>query len=114
MAAVSSEIDSSPARARYNSWWLNTKAPAIERNNYMQQQKAVLMPPQQSGPRAPFPQSNNYLPNGAPASGAPPAPTGVPAPGARPLDPNQGRVIQQGATRVLCVADVRGESFPNP
>lgn len=29
-------------------------------------------------------------------------------PGAIPLAPNQGRVIQQGPVRVLCIADVRG------
>ena len=29
-------------------------------------------------------------------------------PGARPLDPNQGRVQQVGHARVLCIADVRG------
>ncbi|KAK3668297.1 hypothetical protein LTR22_000982 [Elasticomyces elasticus] len=33
---------------------------------------------------------------------------GGPAPGARPLDPNQGRVQQIGHARVLCIADVRG------
>ncbi|KAK7181994.1 hypothetical protein DPSP01_006225 [Paraphaeosphaeria sporulosa] len=47
----------------------------------------------------PYP-GNNYLPNGAAPSG--------PVPGAVPLLPNQGRVIQQGSARVLCVADVRG------
>lgn len=31
-----------------------------------------------------------------------------PVPGARPLDPNQGRVQQIGKARVLCIADVRG------
>jgi hypothetical protein len=31
-------------------------------------------------------------------------------PGAVPLDPNRGRVIQQGSVRVLCIADVRGRS----
>ncbi|KAF1984841.1 hypothetical protein K402DRAFT_413571 [Aulographum hederae CBS 113979] len=41
------------------------------------------------------------MPNGAP-------PASAPAPGAIPLLPNQGRVIQQGSTRVLCIADVRG------
>lgn len=40
------------------------------------------------------------------ANGGPPQP--VPAPGAVPLLPNQGRVIQQGSVRVLCIADVRG------
>ncbi|KAF2009674.1 hypothetical protein BU24DRAFT_455610 [Aaosphaeria arxii CBS 175.79] len=44
--------------------------------------------------------SGSYLPNGGAPSG--------PAPGAVPLLPNQGRVIQQGSTRVLCIADVRG------
>ncbi|KAK2736908.1 hypothetical protein FQN57_000511 [Myotisia sp. PD_48] len=31
-----------------------------------------------------------------------------PAPGATPLLPNNGRVIQSGAVRILCIADVRG------
>ncbi|KAH5150275.1 hypothetical protein HBH69_156170 [Parastagonospora nodorum] len=53
-------------------------------------------------PNQPRPYPGNYLPNG----GAP-APSG-PAPGAVPLLPNQGRVIQQGSVRVLCIADVRG------
>lgn len=44
-----------------------------------------------------------YLPNGA-AGGH----TNLP-PGAAPLLPNQGRIIQTGGVRVLCVADVRGE-----
>ena len=34
--------------------------------------------------------------------------TAGPVPGAQPLLPNNGRVIQQGPTRVLCIADVRG------
>ena len=41
---------------------------------------------------------SGYLPNG-----------NVP-PGAQPLLPNNGRIIQTGGVRVLCVADVRGES----
>ncbi|KAK3333371.1 hypothetical protein B0T19DRAFT_124184 [Cercophora scortea] len=47
--------------------------------------------------------SNNqgYLPNGA-------ATHQGPLPGATPLLPNQGRIIQTGPIRVLCVADVRG------
>lgn len=50
--------------------------------------------------RQPHPQFQNqgYLPNGS--SG--------PVPGAQALLPNNGRIIQSGATRVLCVADVRG------
>ncbi|RFU35117.1 Nucleoside-triphosphate phosphatase, partial [Scytalidium lignicola] len=43
-----------------------------------------------------------YLPNGAAG-----AHTGLP-PGAAPLLPNNGRIIQTGGVRVLCVADVRG------
>ncbi|KIW04416.1 uncharacterized protein PV09_04690 [Verruconis gallopava] len=39
-------------------------------------------------------------------NGGPPMPT--PMPGAVPLLPNQGRIIQQGPIRVLCIADVRG------
>jgi hypothetical protein len=35
-----------------------------------------------------------------------------PVPGARPLLPDNGRVIQSGPTRVLCIADVRGETLP--
>jgi hypothetical protein len=30
-------------------------------------------------------------------------------PGATPLLPNNGRIIQNGSVRVLCVADVRGK-----
>ncbi|CAA9966142.1 Ser/Thr protein phosphatase family protein [Pyrenophora teres f. maculata] len=54
-------------------------------------------------PNQPRPYPGSYLPNG----GAPGGPSG-PAPGAVPLLPNQGRVIQQGSVRVLCIADVRG------
>ncbi|KAI4656968.1 uncharacterized protein J4E78_006859 [Alternaria triticimaculans] len=57
----------------------------------------------QQAPNQPRPYPGNYLPNG----GAPGGPSG-PAPGAVPLLPNQGRVIQQGSVRVLCIADVRG------
>ncbi|SMR51062.1 unnamed protein product [Zymoseptoria tritici ST99CH_1A5] len=56
----------------------------------------MAQPPSQ--PRA---YSQAYLPNGGPQPGGP-------VPGARPLDPNQGRVQQVGHARVLCVADVRG------
>ncbi|KJZ76960.1 hypothetical protein HIM_03837 [Hirsutella minnesotensis 3608] len=48
-------------------------------------------PPYSAGP--------GFLQNGA---------TGLPKPGAAPLLPNQGRVIQSGPIRVLCIADVRG------
>lgn len=50
--------------------------------------------------------SQGYMPNGAPSSHPNP---GQPAPGAVPLLPNQGRVIQSGPIRVLCIADVRGK-----
>ncbi|KAJ9619904.1 hypothetical protein H2203_008178 [Taxawa tesnikishii (nom. ined.)] len=53
-------------------------------------------------PTQPRAYSQAYLPNGVPSG-----PSG-PAPGAVPLLPNQGRVIQSGAARVLCIADVRG------
>lgn len=43
-----------------------------------------------------------YLPNGANNI--------QPAPGATPLLPNQGRVLQTGPIRVLCIADVRGKN----
>jgi hypothetical protein len=43
-----------------------------------------------------------YLPNGAVGS-HPNLP-----PGAAPLLPNNGRIIQTGGVRVLCIADVRG------
>lgn len=51
--------------------------------------------------RAPYSQVA-YMPNGAPSG---------PSSGAASLLPNQGRVIQQGPVRVLCIADVRGMSF---
>lgn len=62
--------------------------------------------PLQQAPNQPRPYPGNYLPNG----GASSAPSG-PAPGAVPLLPNQGRVIQQGSARVLCIADVRGNEI---
>ncbi|KAK6709358.1 hypothetical protein SNK04_010296 [Fusarium graminearum] len=43
---------------------------------------------------------SGYLPNGATG--------GLPPTGAAPLLPNQGRVLQTGPLRVLCIADVRG------
>lgn len=52
---------------------------------------------QQQGPQS-HNFNNSYLPNG---------PSG-PVAGAKPLLPNQGRVVQHGGSRILCVADVRG------
>ncbi|KAL2397672.1 hypothetical protein ABEF93_003118 [Exophiala dermatitidis] len=49
-------------------------------------------------PRPQFP-NQGYLPNGT-SSG--------PTPGAQALLPNNGRIIQSGPVRVLCIADVRG------
>lgn len=57
----------------------------------------------QQPPSQPRAYSQAYLPNGGPQPGGP-------VPGARPLDPNQGRVQQVGHARVLCVADVRGKT----
>lgn len=50
----------------------------------------------------------SYMPNG----GGGPAHQQMPAPGAVPLLPNQGRIIDTGAIRILCVADVRGKLGP--
>lgn len=61
-----------------------------------------LTDPAQQAPNQPRPYPGNYMANGGAPSG--------PAPGAVPLLPNQGRVIQQGSVRVLCIADVRGEN----
>lgn len=55
------------------------------------------LPPQQPS------YNQAYMPNGAVAGH-----TSIP-PGATPLLPNNGRIIQTGGVRVLCVADVRGE-----
>lgn len=48
------------------------------------------------------------MPNG----GGGPSHQPMPAPGAVPLLPNQGRVIDTGSIRILCVADVRGKLTP--
>ncbi|OGE53641.1 hypothetical protein PENARI_c007G05785 [Penicillium arizonense] len=51
------------------------------------------------------PRPHNFGPQGYPlANGA----AAGPVPGATPLLPNNGRVIQSGPTRILCIADVRG------
>lgn len=110
MAAVSADEDFSPAVGRWKDWFNTVKVPAmqISRNHDYPQSNSVLMPQQQAGPRQQYPQFNS-LPNGASPAGPSTAPTGLPTPGARPLEPNQGRVVQAGGARVLCVADVRGE-----
>ncbi|KAJ5175814.1 uncharacterized protein N7482_001691 [Penicillium canariense] len=52
------------------------------------------------------PRPHNFGSQGYPLSnGATPS---GPAPGATPLLPNNGRIIQNGPTRILCIADVRG------
>ncbi|KAJ9132181.1 Ser thr protein phosphatase [Pleurostoma richardsiae] len=53
--------------------------------------------------RQPYNSQGYNLPNGAAGPHAV-----IPAPGATPLLPNQGRVVQSGPVRVLCIADVRG------
>lgn len=63
----------------------------------------VAVPPlilRRQQPRPQFP-NQGYLPNG----------TSGPTPGAQALLPNNGRIIQSGPVRVLCIADVRGELF---
>ena len=60
---------------------------------------AIPLITQRRQPRPQF-QNQGYLPNGN-ASG--------PVPGAQALLPNNGRIIQSGPTRVLCIADVRGK-----
>ncbi|KLU87935.1 Ser/Thr protein phosphatase [Magnaporthiopsis poae ATCC 64411] len=54
-------------------------------------------------PRHPYGNNQGYMPNGAVGGHT----VAVP-PGATPLLPNQGRIIQTGPIRVLCIADVRG------
>ena len=64
----------------------------------------------QPRPHNPSSYHQNYLPNGQ----VPPGNLPNALPGAAALLPNQGRVIQNGPIRVLCVADVRGRSiFPS-
>ncbi|OMP88575.1 hypothetical protein BK809_0005294 [Diplodia seriata] len=46
-----------------------------------------------------------FLPNGGPNVG--------PTPGAQPLLPNQGRIVQTQNSRILCIADVRGNKADN-
>ncbi|KAI9724166.1 MAG: hypothetical protein M1828_003911 [Chrysothrix sp. TS-e1954] len=73
--------------------------PAIQ-SPFHDSSSRTLTPTQQSTRQ--FNNNNNgYLPNGAP-------PSSGPVPGAAPLLPNQGRIVQQGSTRILCIADVRG------
>ncbi|KAK5083879.1 hypothetical protein LTR05_006386 [Lithohypha guttulata] len=66
--------------------------------------KTVLRPvnpPLTRGYSQPRPQYQlqGYMPNGIPGGG----------PAAQPLQPNNGRIIQNGPVRVLCIADVRGD-----
>ena len=58
-------------------------------------------------PWQPRPQYQNqpYLPNGTNSG---------PVPGAQALLPNNGRIIQSGPIRVLCIADVRGSLIRLP
>ncbi|CAN8097865.1 unnamed protein product [Discula destructiva] len=58
----------------------------------------------QQPPRHYAQQGGYNMPNG----GGGPSHQQIPAPGAVPLLPNQGRIIDTGAIRILCVADVRG------
>jgi hypothetical protein len=67
------------------------------------QMRPIRIPPLTSYPQ-PRPQypTQAYMQNG----------TSGPVPGAQPLLPNNGRIIQAGPTRVLCIADVRGMNSP--
>lgn len=71
---------------------------------------ASSIPPMNILTRSEQPRPNPYN-QGYLANGAVPHQT-VPVPGATPLLPNQGRVIQSGPIRVLCIADVRGTILP--
>lgn len=70
-----------------------SQQPSFERWNHFNGNQRLTVPFQSR----PY-NNSGYLQNGA--SGLPP--------GAAPLLPNQGRVIQTGPIRVLCIADVRG------
>ena len=63
---------------------------------------------QAANPPRPYAQPAYNMANGA--AGIP----AVPPPGAAPLLPNQGRIVQAGPVRVLCIADVRGSSLHTP
>ena len=62
-----------------------------------------LTPQSYYQPRPQFP-NQGYLPNGNVTG---------PTPNAQSSLPTNGRVIQSGSTRVLCVADVRGMLWMN-
>jgi hypothetical protein len=74
----------------------------ISRTNSAPELPSELTEPM-SQPRPHTYNNPGYMSNGA-AGGHPNLP-----PGAAPLLPNNGRIIQTGAVRVLCIADVRGE-----
>lgn len=93
-----------PQTPPHPSPWLQYVSHFLHRYGHMF--SCIITNTTQQAPNQPRPYPGNYLPNGG-ASGAPSGP----APGAVPLLPNQGRVIQQGSARVLCIADVRGETY---
>lgn len=75
---------------------------SVSRWHRIQSSLPLANRPQQP-PTQPRAYSQAYLPNGNPSTG--------PTPGATPLLPNQGRVVQAGGARVLCIADVRGRDM---
>lgn len=79
---------------QYNLAWLSRQTCGDIRHL-----ESMLMPDPFQQPRQSY-NNQGYMPNGAQVSG--------PVPGATPLLPNQGRVLQHGPIRVLCIADVRG------
>lgn len=52
----------------------------------------------QNQSRVPYSQVGGYMPNGTPSGPS------------SSFQQNQARVVQQGPVRVLCIADVRGQS----
>jgi hypothetical protein len=80
----------------------NTFTPPTQPRAWRSHQESLLM--QYRQPRPYPPQGpGSYLQNG----------NAGPVPGARPLLPDNGRIIQAGPTRVLCIADVRGKRPPH-
>lgn len=102
---------SAPSGHRFNYHQHNGYLPALQRQPTLGARFAStdirlelasnMTDPFTQQPRQPY-SNQGYLPNGASNI--------QPAPGATPLLPNQGRVLQTGPIRVLCIADVRGKS----
>ena len=92
------DLRSCPRKSYKLNSWLYVAAAFEHTDSQSKYLSAMQQPPSQ--PRA-YSQAFQQ-PNGAPPS------VSGPVPGARPLEPNLGRVQQIGHARVLCIADVRG------